>query len=90
LRGVGHWTAEYVLLRGLGRTNTFPGDGVGGRNNLQRWLHRAGLLDYEGVQRTLARWQRYGGLIYFHLLLNRRAAAGYLSGTERVDPVLLG
>ena len=38
LRGVGRWTAEYVLLRGLGRTHIFPGDDVGARNNLQRWL----------------------------------------------------
>ena len=38
LRGVGRWTAEYVLLRGLGRTHVFPGDDVGARNNLQRWL----------------------------------------------------
>jgi DNA-3-methyladenine glycosylase II len=78
LRGVGRWTAEYVLLRGLGRTNIFPGDDVGARNNLQRWLHLAGPLDYEGVRRTLARWQRFGGLIYFHLLLDRLEAAGYL------------
>lgn len=25
LRGVGRWTAEYALLRGLGRINVFPG-----------------------------------------------------------------
>ena len=28
LRGVGRWTGEYVLLRGLGRTHIFPGDDV--------------------------------------------------------------
>lgn len=80
VRGVGRWTAEYVLLRGLGRTNVFPGDDVGARNNLQRWLHLAKTLDYEGVQRTLARWHRFGGLIYLHLLLDRLEAAGYLKG----------
>ena len=26
LKGVGRWTAEYVLLRGLGRLDIFPGD----------------------------------------------------------------
>ena len=36
IRGVGCRTAEYVLLRGLGRTHVFPGDDVGARNNLQR------------------------------------------------------
>jgi DNA-3-methyladenine glycosylase II len=84
LRGVGRWTAEYVLLRGLGRTSIFPGDDIGARNNLQRWLHLAGPLDYAGVQRTLARWQRFGGLIYFHLLLDRLEEAGYLeAGTQQ-------
>jgi DNA-3-methyladenine glycosylase II len=82
LRGIGRWTAEYVLLRGLGRTHVFPGDDIGGRNNLARWLHLAGPLDYAGVQRTLARWRRFGGLIYFHLLLDRLEEAGYLQRNE--------
>ncbi len=82
LRGVGRWTAEYVLLRGLGRTHIFPGDDVGARNNLQRWLGLAEPLNYIGVQRALAGWKPYGGLIYFHLLLDRLERLGYLR-----DPV---
>ena len=66
------------MLRRLGRTHIFPGDDVGARNNLQRWLHLADPLDYEAVGRTLARWHPYGGLIYFHLLLDRLAEAGHL------------
>ncbi len=54
LRGVGRWTAEYVLLRGLGRLHVFPGDDVGARNNLQRWLKTQAPLDYEGVHQALA------------------------------------
>jgi DNA-3-methyladenine glycosylase II len=77
LRGVGRWTAEYVLLRGLGRTRIFPGDDVGARNNLQRWLRLAKPLDYEGVRRVLSRWDGYAGLVYFHLLLDRLGKAGY-------------
>ena len=71
LRGVGRWTAEYVLLRGLGRTHIFPGDDVGARKNLQRWLRLANSLDYQGVRRVLSRWGGYAGLVYFHLLLDR-------------------
>lgn len=82
LRGVGRWTAEYVLLRGLGRTHVFPGDDVGARNNLQRWLHRTKPLDYPGVRRALARWDGYAGLVYFHLLLDRLEQAGYLGATS--------
>lgn len=70
LRGVGRWTAEYALLRGLGRLHVFPGDDVGARNNLQRWLGLLEPLDYEGVRRTLARWAPFQGLVYLHLLLN--------------------
>jgi DNA-3-methyladenine glycosylase II len=80
LRGVGRWTAEYTLLRGLGRSDVFPGDDVGARNNLERWLNLRKRLDYDGVKRVLARWRRYAGLIYFHLLLDRLEAAGYLKG----------
>lgn len=69
LRGVGRWTAEYVLLRGLGRIDTFPGDDVGARNHLALWLGREEPLDYQGVKRAVRRWQPYAGLVYFHLLL---------------------
>jgi len=60
LRGVGRWSAEYVLLRGLGRIHVFPGDDVGARKNLERW-------------------RPYGGLVYFHLLLDRLEEAGFLA-----------
>ena len=76
---MGRWTAEYVLLRGLGRTHVFPGDDVGARNNLQRWLQLAKPLDYQGVQRVLSRWDGYAGLVYFHLLLDRLAEAGHIN-----------
>lgn len=78
LRGVGRWTAEYVLLRGLGRLHIFPGDDVGARNHLKSWLGLPGLADYEGVQQALERWKPYSGLIYFHLLLKRLDEEGYI------------
>ncbi len=76
LRGVGRWTAEYALLRGLGRIHIFPGDDVGVRNHLQKWLKPSKSLDYESTRRILAKWEPFGGLIYFHLLLNNLAEKG--------------
>jgi DNA-3-methyladenine glycosylase II len=76
LRGVGRWTAEYVLLRGLGRIDVFPGDDVGARNNLERWLHLKRKLDYARVQQVLKRWKGYGGMIFLHLLLKSLDEAG--------------
>ncbi len=78
LRGVGRWTAEYVLLRGMGRIDVFPGDDVGARNKLARWLRLRTPLDYPGVARITERWNPYGGLIYFHLLLDGLERAGHL------------
>jgi len=48
LKGVGRWTAEYVLLRGLGRLDIFPGDDVGARKKLAHFLGKKKLLDYDG------------------------------------------
>jgi DNA-3-methyladenine glycosylase II len=79
LRGVGRWTAEYALLRGLGRLHVFPGDDVGARTNLARWLDRRGPLDYAGVQAAVRPWHPFAGLVYFHLLLANLAEHGMLS-----------
>jgi DNA-3-methyladenine glycosylase II len=69
LRGIGRWTAEYALLRGLGRTDIFPGDDVGARSRLAQWLGRDGLMDYEAVRHAVRRWHPYSGFVSFHLLL---------------------
>ncbi len=69
LRGVGPWTSTYVLLRGLGRTNIFPVEDVGGRRNLQHWIGKSQKLDAQGAKEVLSAWEHYGGLLYFHLLL---------------------
>jgi DNA-3-methyladenine glycosylase II len=78
IAGIGRWSAEYTLLRGLGRLHVFPGDDVGARKNLARWLGLAEPLDYTGVGRAVAGWRPYAGLVYFHLLLDRLAARGEL------------
>jgi DNA-3-methyladenine glycosylase II len=78
LRGVGRWTAEYVLLRGLGRIDVFPGDDVGARNNLEHWLRLRKKLDYDRVEHVLKKWSGYGGLVFLHLLLKSLDEAGDL------------
>lgn len=78
LRGVGRWTAEYTLLRGLGRTHQFPGDDVGAQKGLHRWLRLRRPPDYDHVRRVLRKWRPYAGLIYFHLLLDGLDRKGWL------------
>ena len=87
LRGVGRWTAEYVLLRGLGRIDVFPGDDVSARNRLTTWLRRRDELNYEAVERILTRWRPFAGLVYFHLLLAGLAESGEVvhAGTAQLS-----
>ena len=68
-RGIGRWSAQYALLRGLGRLDIFPGDDVGAKNNLQRLFHLAERPDYDEVHQLTSQWHPYEGLVYFHLLL---------------------
>ncbi len=84
IRGVGRWSAEYTLLRGLGRLGVFPGDDVGGQNGLRRWMGLAKTPNYEEVRELLEKWRGFGGLVYFHLLLKGLEEQGYLkpSGGE--------
>jgi DNA-3-methyladenine glycosylase II len=78
LRGIGRWSSEYVLLRGLGRLHVFPGDDVAAQKGLARWLGRSSRLDYAGVQNAVEQWQPYAGLVYFHLLLDGLVRSGDL------------
>jgi DNA-3-methyladenine glycosylase II len=78
LPGIGRWSAEYVMLRGLSRYHALPGDDVGARNNLRRRFGLAEDAGYDAVAALSRRWQPYAGLVYFHLLLDALAARGYL------------
>ncbi|MGH3022606.1 MAG: DNA-3-methyladenine glycosylase family protein [Gaiellaceae bacterium] len=66
-RGIGRWSADYVLLRGLGRLHVFPQSDVGALNGLRSFLAAAGRDD--DPRDALATWAPDAGLVYFHLLL---------------------
>lgn len=82
LPGVGRWTAQYVMLRGLGRLDVFPADDVGSQNKLMRWLNLKERPDYDGMLRILDKWRPYRGLVYFLLLLDYQASKGFFNLTE--------
>ncbi len=78
LRGVGRWSSEYVMLRGLGRIGLFPGDDVGAQRNIQKLLRLKERPDYRRMKNVWERWMPYPGLVYFHLLLAHLDEKGYL------------
>ena len=78
LRGLGRWTAEYLLLRGLGRLHIYPSGDIGLQNGLKRWLKLTGKMDSSAVRNVMAKWKQYGGMIYFHLLLEKLGREGLI------------
>lgn len=78
LPGIGRWSAEYVLLRGLGRLEVLPGDDVGARNNMHRHFELPATSGYDEVTALAKSWWPYGGMVYFHLLLDGLAQGGHL------------
>ena len=82
LPGIGRWSAEYVLLRGLGRHHVLPGDDVGASNSLQRRFGLTTRPNYDRIQQLSQSWRPYGGLVYFHLLLAGLEASGQVFGND--------
>ncbi len=81
LKGIGRWSAEYIMLRGLGRLDVFPADDIAAQKNLRRWLAIGSGVSqsaYERIHRALRKWCPYQGLVYFHLLLAGLAERGLL------------
>jgi DNA-3-methyladenine glycosylase II len=78
IRGIGRWSAEYVLLRGLGRLDIFPGDDIGAQNNLQGLFCLDKKPNYEEIKKLTSCWHPYEGMIYFHLLLNKLHLRGII------------
>jgi DNA-3-methyladenine glycosylase II len=78
LRGIGRWSAEYALLRGVERLDIFPGDDVGAKNNLQRLFHLDEKPNYEEINKLTSQWHPYEGLVYFHLLLEKLHRQGVI------------
>jgi DNA-3-methyladenine glycosylase II len=66
IKGIGRWSAEYVMIRGLGKTGVVPAAGTGMR---AAFAHFFGLQKAtESDVRNLARkWKSYQGLAAFYL-----------------------
>ncbi len=75
IKGVGRWTAEFTLLRGLGRLDVFPAGDLGVIKYFAQDLlgHRAKAKE-ESMREFAEKWRPYRGLalIYVYAELRRR------------------
>jgi DNA-3-methyladenine glycosylase II len=70
-KGIGRWSAEYILLRGLGKIEILPGDDVAINKSIENLLKLRKKPDFERIKKIEKEWYPYAGLIYFHFLLEK-------------------
>jgi DNA-3-methyladenine glycosylase II len=68
IKGIGRWTAEYVLVRGMGRVNSLPADDLGIQRAVSQAYFKGKEVSSENVRRTLARFSPYSGIAAFYLM----------------------
>jgi DNA-3-methyladenine glycosylase II len=71
-RGFGDWSADYILVRGLGRPDCVPVDDLGIRRVVGMYLGRGHRLSPHGVRRSLAPLVPFRGIAVFYLLVHYR------------------
>ncbi len=67
IRGVGPWTASYVLLRCLGDVDAFPMADVGLHNAIRQLLGRPQKPDIYEIKALAGNWNGWRGYIAFYL-----------------------
>lgn len=72
LRGVGKWTAELAILRGLHRLDTVPADDLGLRRAISAKYCGGSKIDGDEARQIASRWGIYRGLACFYLLVADR------------------
>jgi len=68
-RGIGKWTAEYTLVRGMGRVNSLPADDLGIQRAVSRAYFNGRRVSAEEVRTTLTeKFAPYSGIAAFYLI----------------------
>lgn len=80
LRGLGRWTADWFLARGLGRGDACPAGDLGVRKAFARFCPDGAGLDEATIRRRAAAWGPYQNLAVHYLLAGLRLAGAPTGG----------
>ena len=72
LRGVGNWTAEWVLLRAIGRQDVFPAGDLALRRVLSKEYFGGRDISEDEARRYAERWTPFRGLVTAYLFAAQR------------------
>lgn len=71
MKGVGRWTADYVLLRGLGRLEAVPIDDLGIRDAVGLFYKGGERPTAREAEEILSRFGEQAGVAAYYLLFAR-------------------
>ncbi len=68
-RGVGRWTAELVMIRGMARFEAVPADDLGVRRSISRFFFHGKPVSTEMVRELSDGWGIWKGLGIFYVIM---------------------
>jgi len=74
VRGLGRWTAEWFLARGLGRGDVCPAGDLAVRKAFAHFYNRGREMSEDAIRRRAARWETHQNLAVHYLLAGQRLA----------------
>lgn len=69
LRGIGRWTAELTVLRGMHRVEAIPADDLGIRKLISHFYRNDEKITGDEARTIAERWGRWKGLAAFYLII---------------------
>jgi DNA-3-methyladenine glycosylase II len=69
VRGIGIWTAELAMLRGMQKLDTFPADDFGIRRVISTYYRRGKSIKTADAREISKGWGRWKGLAAFYLII---------------------
>ncbi|MGF7117977.1 DNA-3-methyladenine glycosylase 2 [Methanobacterium oryzae] len=69
IRGIGLWTAEFVMLRGLNRLDSIPADDIGIRRVISHYYCNGRKISNNEAREIAKKWGRWKGLAAFYLII---------------------
>jgi len=72
IKGIGVWTAELTLVRGMQKLEAIPADGLGLRRCISHYYFNDRKISAEEARRTTEGWGKWKGLASFYLIMAER------------------
>jgi DNA-3-methyladenine glycosylase II len=72
IRGIGPWTAELVMIRGMGRFDAIPADDLGIKRTISHFYFDGKATSASQVRLLASKWGKWRGLASFYLIMAER------------------